>query len=45
MLKLWALLNFADGKRFFDQKGFKDQFGDLKGSSQVDDSCYTGLLY
>ncbi|CAM9834851.1 unnamed protein product, partial [Scytosiphon promiscuus] len=29
---LWALLNFADGHEFFDQKGFKDQFGDLKGS-------------
>eukprot|EP00903_Cladosiphon_okamuranus_P007802 g7551.t1 len=33
--ELWALLNFADGRQFFDQKGFKEQFGDLKGSSQV----------
>lgn len=37
-LQLWALLNFADGQQFFDQKGFKDQFGDLKGSSQVCDA-------
>lgn len=34
-VQLWALLNFADGRQFFDQKGFKEQFGDLKGSSQV----------
>ncbi|CAN0150637.1 unnamed protein product [Ascophyllum nodosum] len=33
--ELWALLNFADSNMFFDQKGFKEEFGDLKGSSQV----------
>lgn len=35
IFQLWALLNFADGKVFGDQQGFKEQFGDLKVSTQV----------
>jgi chromodomain-helicase-DNA-binding protein 7 len=33
--ELWALLNFADSKRFNDLADFVRKFGDLKDSKQV----------
>lgn len=33
--ELWALLNFADAKRFHDMEDFLHKFGDLKNATQV----------
>lgn len=33
--ELWALLNFAEPRKFYDPEDFLRQFGDLKNASQV----------